>query len=43
VDAGVIGMGQGQPLIPLRCWLRQTEEALFWLKAEKAMENLCAA
>jgi hypothetical protein len=30
-------------LKPLRYWFKQAEEALFWLEAETAMENLCAA
>jgi hypothetical protein len=42
-DTGVIRRGPGEPLRPLRCWFRQAEEALFWLEAEKACENLCAA
>jgi hypothetical protein len=42
-DTGVIQRGQGQALMPLRYWFRQAEEALFWLEAERAMENLCAA
>jgi hypothetical protein len=43
VDTGVIQRGPGEPLKPLRYWFKQAEEALFWLEAEKAMENLCAA
>ena len=43
VDTGVITRGQGQPLTPVRCWLKQAESADFWLAAEKACENLCAA
>ena len=43
VDTGVIQKGQGQALAPVRCWFKQAEEALFWLEAEKACENLCAA
>ena len=43
VDTGVIQRGQGQALVPVRCWFKQAEEALFWLEAEKACENLCAA
>jgi hypothetical protein len=43
VDTGVFQRGQGQALVPVRCWFKQAEEALFWLEAEKACENLCAA
>jgi hypothetical protein len=43
VDTGVTQRGSGKPLKPLRCWIEQDEEALFWLEAERAMENLCAA
>jgi hypothetical protein len=43
VDTGVIQRGAGEPLRPLRCWFKQAEEALFWLEAERACENLCAA
>jgi hypothetical protein len=43
VDTGVIQRGAGEPLKPLRYWFKQAEEALFWLEAERAMENLCAA
>jgi hypothetical protein len=35
--------GPGESLKPLRYWFKQAAEALFWLEAEKAMENLCAA
>jgi hypothetical protein len=30
-------------LKPLRYWFKQAEEAMFWLEAEKAMDNLWAA
>jgi hypothetical protein len=43
VDTCVIIMGPGQALVPLRYWFKQAEEALFWLEAEKAMKNMCAA
>jgi hypothetical protein len=43
VDTGVITTGPGQALVTLRYWFKQAEEALFWLEAEKAMENMCAA
>ena len=43
VDTGVIQRRPGQPLKPLRYWFKQAAEALFWLEAEKAMGNLCAA
>jgi hypothetical protein len=43
VDTGVIQRGPGEPLKPLRYWFQQAEEALFWLEAERAMENLWAA
>ena len=43
VDTGVLQRGHGEPLKPLRYWFKQAEEALFWLEAEKACENLCAA
>ena len=43
VDTCVIQRGSGEPLMPLRYWFKQAQEASFWLEAEKAMENLCAA
>ena len=43
MDTCVIQRGPGEPLKPLRYWFKQAEEALFWLEAERAMENLCAA
>jgi hypothetical protein len=43
VDTGVIQRGPGEPLKPLRYWFKQVAEALFWLEAERAMENLWAA
>lgn len=43
VDTGVIQRGRGQPLKPLRYWFKQAAEAVLWLEAEKAMENLWAA
>ncbi len=43
VDTGVPQRGDGEPLKPLRYWFKQAEEAILWLEAEKAMENLCAA
>jgi hypothetical protein len=43
VDTGAIQRGPGEPLKPLRYWFKQAEEAVFWLEAEKACENLWAA
>jgi hypothetical protein len=43
VDTRVIQRGPGEPLRPLRSWFKQADEASFWLEAEKACENLCAA
>jgi hypothetical protein len=43
MDTRVIQKGQGQALMPVRYWFKQAAEALFWLEAEKAMENLYAA
>jgi hypothetical protein len=43
MDTGVVTTGQGQALVPVRYWFKQAQEASFWLEAEKAMENLCAA
>jgi hypothetical protein len=42
-DTGVIQRGSGEPLKPLRYWFKQVAEMIFWLEAERAMENLCAA
>jgi hypothetical protein len=43
MDTGVIQKGSGEPLKPLRYWFKQAADALLWLEAEKAMENLYAA
>jgi hypothetical protein len=40
---GGIHKWQGQPLIPVRYWFKQAEEAMFWLEVEKALNNLLAA
>jgi hypothetical protein len=43
MDTGVIQKGHGEPLKPLRYWFKQAAEAILWLEAEEAMENLRAA